>query len=111
MASGLAAGGLSAIAGTPAAVALPAGVVAAWATALTVDHLRWRDKTTAMGTDGLDAATGEEIVARLRELGVDASYSEFVDEYEGEVYTSKSIVCRNADAATVETVMDEILGR
>jgi hypothetical protein len=108
---GLVAGGLAAFAGAPLALALPAGVVAAWATALIVDHLRWRNKTTAMGTDGLDSVTGAAIVERLEGMGITASYDELVDEWEGEVYTQRSIRCRNADAARARAVMDDVLGR
>jgi hypothetical protein len=106
--TGLVVGALAALAGLPPAVALPAGVIAAWAAALVVDHLRWRSRLTGMGAGNLDATSGRLIVARLEALGIEATYDELVDEWEGEVYTQRSIRCRNADAERVRAVMDEV---
>jgi hypothetical protein len=63
-----------------------------------------------MSGGNLDATTGNVIVERLRAMGVDASYDELVDEWEGEVYTQRTIHCRNTDAERVRAVMDEVLG-
>lgn len=110
-AAGLAAGGLSAIAGTPLAVALPAGVVTAWLVALTLDTVRWRDMETGVGRSGLDEVNGQEIVARLRAMGVAANYEADVSiEPDGTLYEQRGIRCRNADYDKVDAVMREVLG-
>jgi hypothetical protein len=112
IATGLAAGGLSVVAGTPAVAALPAGVVAAWLIVLGLDYRRWRNGVVTVGRDGLDPATGAEIVSRLRDDGLDASYEEHVfDEPDGSLYLQRGITCRNADRAKVEAVMDRVLRR
>lgn len=112
VAAGLAAGGLSVVAGSPPAVALPAGVVVAWLVAVVLDTVRWRNMHTGMGRGGLDELNGREIVARLRSAGIDANYEERVSiEPDGTLYTDRSIRCRNADVNEVERVMDEVLGR
>ena len=110
--AGLAAGALSAIAGTPPLVALPAGVVAAWLVVLVLDYLRWRNGRVGIGRDGLDPVTGDAIVARLRSMGIDASYEEqLFDEPDGTLHLQRSIRCRNADERKVERVMNEVLRR
>lgn len=112
VAAGLAAGGLSAVAGTPVTIALPAGVVAAWLVALVLDTLRWRNMRTGMGFGDLDEITGRQIVERLRELGVHANYEEDVFiEPDGLLLEQRQIRCRNADAAKVEAVARDVLGR
>lgn len=110
VAAGLAAGGLSAIAGTPLRIALPAGVVAAWLVALVLDTVRWRNMQMGMGRSGLDERNGQEIVDRLRAMGVRANYEEhvFIDP-DGTLYEQRTIRCRNADERKVEAVMEEIL--
>lgn len=111
-AAGLAAGGLSAVAGTPLTIALPAGVVAAWLVALVLDTVRWRNMETGIGRSGLDEVNGQEIVARLRAMGVAANYEADVSiEPDGTLYEQRGIRCRNADRARVEAVMQEVLGR
>ena len=105
-AAGLAAGGLSAVAGTPLQIALPAGVVAAWLVALVLDTVRWRNQTAHIGRDGLNETTGRAIVARLRDAGIDAAYREYIDD---DLDVHLSIECRNADADRVRGVMDEVL--
>lgn len=110
VAAGLAAGGLSVVAGTPPVVALPAGVVAAWLVALVLDTVRWRNSYTGMGRGGLDEINGQAIVARLRDARIDANYEEHIFiEPDGTLYTQRSIRCRNADAPKVRRVMDEVL--
>ena len=111
--AGLVAGGIAALAGAPPVIALPSGVVAAWAVVLVLDHLSRRNLHTGMGTTGLDAETGPIIVARLREMGIEASYREIVldDLDDGTPGVQRSIVCRNADRDTVEAAMFEILRR
>lgn len=112
VAAGLAAGGLSVIAGSPAKIALPAGVVAAWLVALVLDTVHWRNMTTGIGRDGLDPVTGDEIVRRLAERGIKAEYQEQVfDEPDGTLYLQRNIRCRNADSAKVRAVIDEVLDR
>ncbi len=110
VAAGVAAGGLSAVAGTPIRIALPAGVVAAWLVALVLDTVRWRNMETGIGRDGLDERNGQEIVGRLRAMGVRANYEEnvFIDP-DGTLYEQRTIRCRNADERKVKAVMDEIL--
>ena len=111
-AAGLAAGGLSAVAGTPVEIALPAGVVAAWLVALVLDTVRWRNMETGLGRSGLDEVNGQEIVARLRAMGIHASYEAFVSiEPDGTLDEQRSIRCRNADHDEVDAVMREVLGR
>jgi hypothetical protein len=108
VAAGLAAGALSAVAGAPLPMALPAGVVVAWLVALTLDHVRWRNLTTGIGRGGLDEVTGAAIVARLKDLGIDAEYREVRCDEDDE--PQRSIECRNRDAKTVRRVLDETLG-
>lgn len=112
VAAGLAAGGLSVVAGSPAKIALPAGVVAAWFVALVLDTVRWRNMTTGIGRDGLDPVTGDEIVEHLAGKGIEAEYEEHVyDAPDGTLELHRSIRCRNADHAKVRAVVDEVLGR
>ncbi|HEX2056775.1 MAG TPA: hypothetical protein VHI71_00245 [Actinomycetota bacterium] len=108
---GLVLGFAATLSGAPLAIALPAGVLVAWAVALVLDHLRWRNQLTAMGTTGLDATTGPIVVARLRELGIEAGYREIVvdDLDDGTPDVQRSIVCRNADRDTAERVMRDVL--
>ena len=110
VAAGLAAGGLSALAGTPVAIALPAGIVAAWLVALVLDTVRWRNLKTGIGRSGLDELNGQEIVARLRAMGVEADYEGNVFiEPDGTLFEQRTIWCRNADYKKVDTVMREVL--
>ena len=109
--AGLAAGGLSVVAGTPAILALPAGVLAAWLIVLALDYRRWREGRVGIGRSGLDPVTGDQIVRRLRDEGIDAAYEEQVfDEPDGTLYLQRSIRCRHPDERRVRAVMDEVLG-
>ena len=109
--AGLAAGGLVALAGAPITLALPGGVVATWGVLLLLDHLRWRNLHTGIGTTGLDARSGPVIVGRLREMGIEAAFEEIVvgDLDDGSTDVQRNIVCRNADRDAVEAVMREVL--
>ena len=110
--AGLAAGALSMGAGTPAVAALPGGVVTAWLVVLALDYRRWRRGHSGIGHGGLDPVSGDEIVARLRSMGIDATYEEqLIDEPDGTLYLQRSIRCRHPDARKVERVMDEVLRR
>ena len=110
-AAGLAAGALSAVAGTPVEIALPAGVVMAWLVALVLDTVRWRNMETGVGRSGLDEVNGQEIVARLRAMGVAANYEGNVFiEPDGTLHEQRTIRCRNADYDKVDAVMREVLG-
>lgn len=93
----------------PAPVALPAGVVAAWAAALVADHLRWRNGVIGIGRGDLDEATGTAIVERLRELGIEAEYREVLLDDEDGGGVQRQVECRNADVETVRRVIDEEL--
>lgn len=111
-ATGLAAGGVAVLGGAPPVIALPTGVLGTYAVLLVADHLRWRDMRTGIGMGGLDAASGERIVARLRAEGIEAVYEEMVfdGEEEGTTDVQRSIRCRNADRDAVYSVMREELG-
>lgn len=112
VAAGLAAGGLSVVAGTPPAIALPAGVVAAWLVALVLDTIRWRNTYTGIGRDRLDEVYGQEIVRRLRSDGIEANYEEHVSiDPDGTLHAQRGIRCRNADSAKVRQAMDDVFGR
>lgn len=111
LAAGLAVGGVV-VMGTdvPGQAALPAGVLLVWGVLLLLDHRRWANSTVGMGTDGLNETSGAEIVARLQEMGITATYLEQTfDDEDGLLHIQRSIVARVADGEAVRTVMGEIL--
>ena len=92
----------------PVAVALPLGMLSTWGVLLLLDNHRWRNSMINIGRGGLDEATGSAIVARLREIGIDATYRE--DDFgDGVDDIQRGIVCRQADADTVRRVLSEEL--
>jgi hypothetical protein len=93
----------------PLWIALIAGVVATWAVLLILDHRRFRNSTIHLSNDRFDRDSGAAVVARLRELGVTATYEEHVFDCEDETYVQRGIVCRQADVEVVEQVTSELL--
>ena len=87
----------------PAAVALPAGVLFTWAVLLILDNHRWRNSKINIGRGDLDETTAQNIVERLRTMGITATYLEL--HCEGDV--QRGITCRQADAEVVRRVLDE----
>jgi hypothetical protein len=104
--AGLAVGAIGVVAGAAPAVGLPAGMAGVWVAALVADHVRWRNSTIRLGRDFLDQATGDAVVAELKQMGIDAEYLEYVFDDEDGVEIERSIVSRNADAEKVAAVLD-----
>lgn len=96
--------------GIDMAIALPAGVVASWLVLFALDYRRSRNLMTHLCRGDMDPATGAAIVAQLEAMGVTATYREDDFEADGETFTQRGIVCRHADAETVQKVMDQQLG-
>ena len=90
-------------------MALPAGVLGAWAILLILDHRRHRNSIVGMGFGNMDSATGTLIVEDLKSRGIDANYFEEIEEDAKENYVFRGISCRNADAETARRVIEEHL--
>jgi hypothetical protein len=105
-------------------IALPAGVLVVWLVLLALDERRWRNSMIGLGNEALTPESGAAIVAKLRTMGIEATYEEvdYSDEVDDEElqddddlhadrdYIQRSIRCRNADAKRVQEVMARHLG-
>lgn len=94
----------------PRWAALGSGTAATWLTVLLIDHRRYRNMQTHICHGGLDAETGEAVVAALAPSGVEASYREYTFEDEDEILVQRGILCRNADAPVVHRMIEEMTG-
>lgn len=108
--AGLALGAIVALA-TPVhpGFTLPAGVLVTWILLLAVDNYRWRKSMIHLCHGGMDTATGASIAAELQRMGIAATYHEETYEDDGETFTQRGIVCRQADVKTVRRELDRQL--
>lgn len=90
-------------------IALPIGVVLMWMVLLTLDHRRFRNSMVHLGDSRLDAERGATIVARLQDIGITATYREYVFDEEEGGGVQRGILCRQNDVQTVQQVMAERL--
>ena len=77
-----------------------------WVLLVSLDHRRWRNSTVHLSHEGLDQVTGGAIVARLKEMGITATYREMIEEDEDGPFEQRGILCRQADAENVSMVLD-----
>jgi hypothetical protein len=106
--TGFAIGAIAAlVAHLPLWIALIGGVVATWAMLRIVDRHRYRNSTVHLADDRFDPETGAAVVARLAELDIAATYREYLFDDEDGTIAQRGILCRQADIASVRTVMSQ----
>lgn len=111
VATGLVAGAVvGLIVQVPLWMALIMGIITTWAALVIWDRHRFRNSITHICDDRLDATSGEQIAALLRELGIAATYEEQTFDLDDGFGTQRGILCRQGDSGKVATLMADHLG-
>jgi hypothetical protein len=102
--AGLAVGALAAaLTPLPLGAALVAGPCLAWALVLMWDHRRFGNSMIHVVRDDLDEDAAGALASRLKQLGIAATYHEYVLD-DGDV--QRGILCRQRDVDAVRELME-----